>query len=88
MATRRLRQATSNTPAAPMPPTHIVTAANDPLRGEGEAVGGRLRGQGVPVATHRAPGLIHGFLSMDIVPAAAHAVFELAATALRSALLS
>ena len=70
------------------PQTHIVTAENDPLRDEGEAFAEHLRSLQVPVATHRAPGLIHGFLSLGIAPEAVSHAFSMASDAIRTALLS
>ncbi len=66
------------------PPTFIVTAENDPLRDEGERLGARLRDLGVPVTVHRGPGLLHGFLSLAIIPNSAVEAFMFVVKALKS----
>lgn len=56
---------------AGMPPGVIVSADADTLRDEAEAYGQALRLAGVPTATLRAIGQLHGFASMiDAVPSA------------------
>ncbi|MEM7734846.1 MAG: alpha/beta hydrolase [Deinococcota bacterium] len=47
-----------------LPPTHIITAACDPLCDQAEAYGHKLREAGVAVTMKRYDGLIHGFWSM------------------------
>jgi acetyl esterase len=56
---------------AGLPPALIATGGHDPLRDEGRALAGRLREAGVDVAHFHYPGLVHGFLSLDDVSAAA-----------------
>ncbi|GHF74997.1 alpha/beta hydrolase [Seohaeicola zhoushanensis] len=68
------------------PPTCIVTAENDPLRDEGEMLAARLRGLNIPVEVHRAPGLLHGFLSLAIFPTAAVEAFDILGKAIDSKL--
>ena len=45
-------------------PALITTAAFDPLRDEGEEYAGALRAAGNTVVLRRAPGLVHGYMSM------------------------
>lgn len=47
-----------------LPPASVVTAGFDPLRDEGIAYAERLENDGVEVAHHHYPGMIHGFFSM------------------------
>lgn len=63
-----------------LPPTLILTAACDPLRDEGEALGAAAARAGVAVTLHRMPGMIHGFASLPMLTdRASEAVDRLAA---------
>lgn len=63
-----------------LPRAHVVTAAFDPLRDEGEAYVERLRAAGVPATCRRAPGMAHGFISMgDVISAARGEIARIAA---------
>jgi acetyl esterase len=70
---------------AAVAPAHIITAACDVLRDEGEAYGRRLEAAGVPTVVSRHEGMIHGFFRLPgVVPHANDALAE-AAGALRGA---
>ena len=47
-----------------LPPTTIVTAEDDPLRSDGERLGGKLRIATVPVSMRDYPGMTHDFFGM------------------------
>lgn len=69
-----------------LPPAFVLTAEYDPLVDEGEDYAARLAAAGVPVATHRVPGMIHGFLTMGRAIPAANEALGLIAERLRAAL--
>jgi acetyl esterase len=66
---------TVNLLAAPdlggLPPAVIAVAQFDPLRDEGRRYGERLREAGVPVQVIEGPGLVHGYVGMTELSAAA-----------------
>jgi acetyl esterase len=66
---------TVNLLAAPdlrgLPPAVIAVAQFDPLRDEGRRYGERLRQAGVPVRVIEGPGLVHGYVGMTELSAAA-----------------
>lgn len=68
---------------AGLPPTHLVAAELDPLRGEAIVMAERLDGAGVPVTLRHAPGMIHGFLRAIGVSGAARQELAHAAAAMR-----
>jgi acetyl esterase len=56
---------------AGLPPTVIATAEHDPLRDEGGTLTRLMRGAGVNVLFVPHPGLVHGFLGLAHISAAA-----------------
>jgi acetyl esterase len=67
-------------------PAYIVTAGFDPLVDEGRAYADRLEAAGVPVTYECFGGMIHGFVTMGGVIAAAHHALSRCAQGLRQAL--
>lgn len=60
-------------------PVHIITAAFDPLRDEGEALAVRIRRAGGRATLSRFEGMIHGFASLPMLtPAADAAIVQMA----------
>ena len=55
-----------------LPPAYVVTGGFDPLLDEGRAYAERLQAAGVPVTYECFEGMVHGFVTMGGVIAAAH----------------
>ena len=66
-------------------PAYVITAGFDPLLDEGKAYADRLYEAGVPVTYECFEGMIHGFVTMGGMIAAAHHAIYRAATGLRNA---
>ncbi len=66
-------------------PAYVITAGFDPLLDEGKAFADRLHEAGVPVTYECFEGMIHGFVTMGGVIAAAHHAIYRAATGLKQA---
>lgn len=62
-----------------VPPTHIITAAYDPLRDEGDALARAIRDAGGTATISHYPGMIHGFASLPMLtPSADQAIADMA----------
>jgi acetyl esterase len=62
-----------------LPPAYVVTCGFDPLRDEGHAYAERLRAAGVPVTYECFEGMVHGFVTMGgVIAAAPHALYRCA----------
>ncbi len=68
-----------------LPPAYVVTCGFDPLRDEGRAYAERLQAAGVPVTYECFEGMVHGFVTMGGVIAAAHHALSRCAQGLRHA---
>jgi len=68
-----------------LPAAYVLTAGFDPLLDEGRAYADRLHSAGVPVTYECFEGMIHGFVTMGGVIAAAHHALYRAATVLKQA---
>ncbi len=70
---------------ARLPPAYVITAGFDPLVDEGRAYADRLQSAGVPVTYECFEGMIHGFVTMGGVIAAARHALARCAQGLRGA---
>ncbi len=67
-----------------LPRAVVITAQFDPLRDEGEAYAEKLKQAGLPVLLKRYDGMIHGFISMDLIVSQAFEALDLVAGELKS----
>jgi acetyl esterase len=72
------------TDLAHLPPAHVVVAECDPLHDDGVLYARRLLEAGTPADLHVAEGLLHGFVYMDGVSAAAARTLDRIAAQLRA----
>jgi acetyl esterase len=70
---------------AGLPPAYVITAGFDPLLDEGRTYADRLRAAGVKVTYECFAGMIHGFVTMGGVIAAAHHAIYRASQGLKQA---
>ena len=68
---------------AGLPPALVIVAGRDPLHSEGLAYAAALEAAGVPVKRLDVPGMIHGFITMGGIMAAADKAFDAIASELR-----
>ena len=68
-----------------LPPTTIVTAEDDPLRSDGERLGGKVQVATVPVAIRDYPGVTHDFFGMGMAVEKAAEAQKFVAQQLRNA---
>lgn len=65
---------------ARLPPAILAIAHFDILRGEGLEYGDKLEAAGVPVTRLHYPDLLHGFVTMSVLPRASDAIREISKT--------
>ncbi|MCP4754427.1 MAG: alpha/beta hydrolase, partial [Proteobacteria bacterium] len=68
-----------------LPSATIITAQMDPLRDEGRQYAEKLERAGVEVRYHDYEGMVHGFMSADLVLSQAHEALDEVAADLRNA---